>query len=127
MNIINIDDGVEDGNWMFRIDQTNTTGGIQLYCYPFRIISKTPKGRWIVPSWVYHVDDIKTYRKFVLDGIGKRYAHITRDEALKAFIYRRKRQIEILRAQLNKAELAYKTAGGQWPIPIKSYIYYDDY
>lgn len=106
-HIIDIGDGVEDTTWMFRIEQSNTTNGLQLYCYSFKVLAITRKGRWID----YRGQSFDS-KKFVLDGSGKRYAHFTKDEALKSFILRRKRQIQILKAQLAKAELAYRLANG---------------
>jgi hypothetical protein len=47
--------------------------------------------------------------------------------AKNAFLYRKRRQIEILKAQLSKAERAYVAAGGTLPIPTRSYRYYEDY
>jgi len=51
-------------------------GGLQVYCEHYPVIRRTKAGAWI--------DDVGRSR-FVLDGDGKRFAHETREMALRSF------------------------------------------
>ncbi len=64
----------------------------------YRIVRKTPKGCWIYWSGLRE--------KFVLLTGRKRFACETQDEAMDSFVARKSRQIKILKAQLERAELA---------------------
>lgn len=63
----------------------------------FEMIKKTPKGAWIkTDSW--------KGRAFVLDGVGKRYAHTTLEAAEESFRRRKARQIKIYEAKIRSAK-----------------------
>ena len=70
---------------------------VKVYLQDFHIIKKTPKGFWIN---LYH------RRKFVLFDARKKYACLTKEEALKSFMARKVRQIRILENQLSHARQA---------------------
>lgn len=65
----------------------------------YRIVSRTPKGCWIAPDW----DDEARFKKFILEGKGKRYAYPTREEARASFIIRKKKEIQHCAAQRDRA------------------------
>lgn len=118
----------ENGDWYFRIETTKMErAGIT--CVPYRVTSKTLKGVWIVPEWcnIEVVDSVKRFRKFVRNDGKKRFAHPTKDEANIAFLYRKRRHIEILMTQLSHAQSVYVLAGGKLPVIPRKFINYEDY
>lgn len=128
--IQNYDDNPEDGNWMFRCESINIyPSRLEVHCKSFRVVSTTPKGKWIVDKWVHPTDheSIKKYKRFVRNDGKKRYAHETREGARIAFIARKQRQVELLKAQLEKAELGYVAAGGSLPIKTRKFRLFEDY
>lgn len=65
----------------------------------FYTVSRTPRGRWIAPTW----DGEGRFKRFLLDGKGKRYAYPTREEARASFIIRKQREIQHCAAQHDRA------------------------
>jgi predicted transcriptional regulator len=65
----------------------------------FYIVKRTSKGVWIAPTW----DAEGRFKKFVLEGRGKRFAYPTRQEARESFIRRKKREIQRTAAQHDRA------------------------
>lgn len=91
----------ENDNYMFRYElESYYNYRDTLVCNVYVISSRTPKGVWVVPTWVNINDDedIKLHRKFVLNGGRKRFAYPTRALAKYAFLCRKRRRIEILKA-----------------------------
>jgi hypothetical protein len=120
----------ENDIWMFRYEaDTYYNYNVTLTCKVYIISSRTLKGVWVVPTWVDlgNEEDIKLHRKFVLNGVGKRFAYPTRDLAKYAFLCRKRRHIEILKSQLNKAESAYIAAGGKLPLTSRTFGYHENY
>lgn len=71
----------------------------QLRVDEFNIIKETRCGVWIQKySWSL------THKKFVNMHATKRFAWETKEEALKSFIARKTRQVEILENELNRAK-----------------------
>jgi len=74
----------------------------------YYVIKRTPKGVWV------SIYDTELFEKemchLVLNSAKKKYAYPTKEEALTAFKFRKKRQIKILNAQLKRAELALNLA-----------------
>lgn len=66
----------------------------------FRVVRRTPKGCWITPEW--NADDTK-YLRFILDGVGKRYAYPTREGARDSFIRRKQKEIQHCARQHDRA------------------------
>ena len=75
---------------------------LQLHLRTYPIARTTPCGAWIALCGLN--DD----RRFVNLQCRKKYACVTKKEALKSFRRRKMRQIEILSAQLEKAKRAMK-------------------
>jgi len=75
---------------------------VEFYVEAYPIIKLTPKGKWIE----YHGRDSLSDKRFILNEAGKRFAHETKEGALKAYQARRKRQIAILSGQLERAKTA---------------------
>lgn len=86
--------------YLYRFDDTSTLMGIQVKKRKFRVIKETPCGYWI--SLFESFDD----KKWVSKVAKKRYAYPTDIEALTSFKARKRRQIEILQAQINQAKAA---------------------
>jgi len=82
-------------------DVPHKGGYVQVVLQTFPITKKTPKGFWI---------DNLGIPRFVLSGAYKRFACLTKDEALESFMARKKRQIKILTAQCKNATKALSEA-----------------
>lgn len=127
--IINQDNNPENGDWMFRCDASYIyPSRTEVYCSSYRVIQKTPKGKWILSDHInpHDLTQVKKYRKFVLDKAKKKFAHNTREEARLAFIARKIRQTELLEFQLQRAKDGYIAAGGELPIETRKYYHYED-
>lgn len=76
--------------------------GIRVHERVFELIKETPKGYWInlFPDMGWNE------KKWVSSNAKKRYAYPTKEEALSSFLARKRRQIEILEAQLSNARMA---------------------
>lgn len=72
-------------------------GRVSVYLITFKVTKTTPKGVWIANSG---------RRRFVLLGATRQYASPTKEEALKSFIRRKYRYIEILNSKKERAEKA---------------------
>lgn len=70
----------------------------------FKLMKETPKGYWIGYSW-----DTEPY-KWVSKTSRKRFAYPTKEEALKSFIIRTQRSIQIMKERQYTAELALSVA-----------------
>lgn len=88
-----------EGEHYFRIE--NTSSPNELYLTAKKVLRRTPKGLW--------VDDYGV-EKFINNSHKKQFAHPTKELAMKAYIARRKRQVEILSAQLTGVEKQLQTA-----------------
>lgn len=97
----------ENGKWMFRyINISYGSDNVYLCCEIYKVVSKTPRGCWIMPKGV---DDLKL-KRFVRDVGRKRFAYLTRKEAMESFKCRKAAQIRILERQLGMARKAYEIA-----------------
>jgi hypothetical protein len=76
------------------------TRAVRLYCHAFEIIRRTPSGAWIRLGY--------DFKKFVNLNAHKRFACPTKEEAWESFRARKKRQLEIVSAQVVRARLALK-------------------
>lgn len=79
-------------------------------CHLFVGIKQTPKGWWIIPcnEMGYHPEDQK--KRWVSDHTDKRYAYPTKEEAMKNYLYRKGKQIQIIKGNLRGAYSAYQSA-----------------
>ena len=74
----------------------------KLYISEFDVIKETPKGYWCL---------VWDKRKFILKGSnGKRYAYVTKKDALNGFIKRKERQILINKTYIERAKLGIELA-----------------
>ena len=69
----------------------------------YRVVKRTPKGCWCADSFYCNAK-----KHFVLDGAKKRFAYPTKEEAKVSFLARKRRQLGILRAQIEDVEAAVK-------------------
>jgi hypothetical protein len=75
----------------------------------YKILKTTLKGIWVVPDWYTPRGDFtedKMLARFVLLSAKKKFACYSKEEALESFQTRKKRQIKILKGQLDRAEKA---------------------
>lgn len=77
--------------------------GTELELKEYLIVKETPKGNWIREHGK---------PKFVLKGDGKRFAHETKEMALKSFICRKKNQIRINNEMIERAKHSLSIAEG---------------
>lgn len=95
MDLINVNDS-SDVNVLYRY--TSNMGGDNIRLNRYKIIKETKCGYWI------RLHDGFSDKKWVGKNTTKRFAHITQNEALISFMYRKKKQIRILKSRLNDAE-----------------------
>ena len=81
---------------LYRFEDTLHADRVHIYEHSYRVLKETPCGYWI--------DIFK--KKWVSKVAKKRYAYPTRFEAMTNFKARKKRQIQILSAQLDNAKAA---------------------
>lgn len=91
----------------YRYDTTYYADGPELRLSEFNLYSETPKGYWI--GWG-HPEGLHSDKRWVSKTGKKRYAYPTKAEALHSFIYRKKREIKILKARLEGSEWSKQTA-----------------
>jgi len=88
---------------LFRYDYCNWyeeyTSADHLNLSDFEVIRETNKGFWIV---------VNGKEKFVLSGEGKRFAYVNIELALKSYIKRKKRQIQISKHQIKRAKTRFQ-------------------
>ena len=72
----------------------------EINCIELPVLKVTPKGFWIDMCGFGRI------KRFVLARGRKRFAHPTKEEALQAFIYRKKAQVKILSDRLASAKAA---------------------
>ena len=84
------------------IDEFDDINGsyVKIYLLQYDVIKKTPKGVWIS----YSLDFNGNYKKFILLTARKKYANSTKEKALNDYLYRKKRQVQILKSRLNNAK-----------------------
>jgi hypothetical protein len=86
----------------------------------FKVLSRTEKGAWITDLW----DHDGTYKRFVLDGKGKRFAYPTKELARESYIIRKAREIGHCARQHDKAKkLLHIAQTGELPQP--EYFHFD--
>ena len=68
----------------------------------YTVLRHTPQGKWVGIG--------ARGERFVLNNSKKRFAHETKEAALESFIYRKKKQLKILRAQIDRVEEALRAA-----------------
>lgn len=72
----------------------------------YEIIKRTNKGIWIIDNYRFVFMPTYIGKKFVNLTARKKFACLTKDDALKSFIARKERQIKILTSQLQNAQTA---------------------
>lgn len=77
--------------------ETSVGASLRMSVERFRILRRTPKGCWIEANG-------RKAERFVLDGNGKRFAYPTLELAMDSYRIRKRRQIQYLAAQLERAE-----------------------
>jgi len=82
---------------LYRYDEMPCTDGLHVNLHEYGIEKRTAKGVWID----YYGD-----QRFVLLSARKRFAAPTVKEAQESFRARKKRQVQILKGQLKRAESA---------------------
>ena len=87
----------------YRADATRMSWGPpRVSVLGYKVVRRTPKGVWL---------DYYGTEKFVLRDAHKRWACPTKEEAMESFWARKRRQVKILRAQLQHIEAVLATSG----------------
>jgi len=81
---------------------------VQVYLRVYTILKHTPKGFWIT----HQVRIGDRWKRFVLSDARRKFAYLTKEEALESFKKRKERQISLLKTKLKHAENALRQAGG---------------
>jgi len=73
----------------------------------FDVVKETLKGMWVQPLWAKDYPDTELkHRRFVNLNSRKKFACLSKEDALRSYIARKERQIKILKNQLQNAETA---------------------
>lgn len=86
----------------YRYEETVANIGVKVNKIEYLLFKETPKGYWIRKTW----DTKAEYKRWVSKTAKKRYAYPTKEEAMIAFKARKKRQVQILKANIEIAESA---------------------
>jgi hypothetical protein len=104
-DILRDDDGFP-GDWPVRqpefyreVNAQMSDDVLAISCVEYYVVSRTKCGCWIAPTW----DHSGTFKKFVLEGKGKRFAYPTREEARASFIIRKQREIQYAATKHDRA------------------------
>jgi hypothetical protein len=97
--------------YLYRFKDIRDTMGIRVIKKKFKVVKETPCGYWV--RLYYSFND----KKWVSKVAKKRYAYPTEQEAMTNFKARKRRQIEILSAQLQDAKVALA-----WVDPEGTYV-----
>jgi len=89
----------EDGFYYREVNARISDDVLAISVIRYRVVSRTPKGCWIAPDW----DHEARFKKFVLDGAGRRHAYPTRELARESFIIRKKKEIQHSARQHDRA------------------------
>jgi hypothetical protein len=110
------------GMIFYRFDDHKQMGSfdmvyVKIAEYHFYLVKETPCGYWITDRW-YTISDFNmdekninyNYCHWVSKTARKRFAYPDRNQALESFVARKKRQIKILKTNLEFAEVALEKA-----------------
>ena len=86
-------------------DEDNPSAYVEVYLQTFDVLRETPKGIWIGYS------NFSGWKRFVNLSAKKKYACLSKEDALISFKARKERQVEILEHQLRYAKEALAKAG----------------
>lgn len=94
----------------YRYDDVRTTRGASVVLHRFRVEKRTRCGVWI---------DAYGVRRFVLTYARKRYACPSIEEARVSFLARKRRQLALLRAQVDHVERAIVALNEPKPVGVR--------
>lgn len=81
-----------------------TATGVEIYWTRHRVVRHTPQGVWL------YADSRDRGGRWVSKTARKRWAYPTKEEALDSFRYRKRKQVAIYTARLDRAHAAYELA-----------------
>lgn len=89
---------------LYRIESSPCEDGRTfIHVHEYEVVKETPKGYWIMLS------NFDVTRRWVPKISQKKFACSTVKSAMESFVARKKRQIKILQAQLDRAKSAFAT------------------
>ena len=96
-----------------------TEEGVELYIEEWVEIKKTPRGAWVRQTYM----GIPVGKKrFVLDGVGRRLCHQTKEQAWESFKLRKKWQASRAQTQLDRAKYAIEKIANFESTPQESLV-----
>lgn len=107
---------LSEGNKMtdlphYRVRDILDPEGLLIKAEKYRVVKETPKGYWVVgpyaPTWLT-VEELRKrkFAKWVSKDSGKRLCYPDITSAVRSFVKRKKRQVSMLKLQLEQAETA---------------------
>jgi hypothetical protein len=99
----------------YRVQGSLEPEGLLIKAEKYRVVKETPKGYWVVgpyaPTWLT-VEELRKrkFAKWVSKNSGKRLCYPDITSAVRSFLLRKKRQVSMLKLQLEQAETALEKA-----------------
>jgi hypothetical protein len=95
---------------------------ISLLTYIFE--KETPSGYWIGSNWPFGYYSTLYRRRWISKTSVKKYAYPTKEKALLGYLARKRRQIAILKSQLESAEICFNMAAGELNEKFNNRVYH---
>ena len=95
---------------------TTSNRRVSLLCLQFEVVSVTPCGVWLRTG---ELNARRPGERWVRRDAHKRWACPTKEEALRSYRARKRRQIKILRAQLREAKAALQLTQDGQSLPVE--------
>lgn len=112
-------------NYLYRYETASSIAFGEIELRQFEVIKETPKGYWIIEAFYYNGgwigDSSHTKKRWVSKDGFKRFAHVSKKDALVSFQYRKRSQIRILEKQLEMAKESLKKANEFSDIKVRTY------
>lgn len=118
---------IKVGDIWYRFDTTLLVGNnsettVSIKERQFVVIKLTKCGAWITEKFnendgfIRGYDHMETRRRFVMVNNTKSYAYPTVERAKISFLFRKRKQISILKSKLDTAIVAFEKAANDWDI-----------
>lgn len=91
----------------YRYDDAIHSDGVYIHLALYVFEKETPQGWWITrhPRWIWNAD---TNKRWVSKTARKRFAYPDKEQALKSFVFRKRKQVAILKDRLCHAQHAFE-------------------
>lgn len=109
---------VSVGDTLYRAQDSHLASGPAFDMRRYEVMRVTPCGAWIKQFFYNGSISPRIYceeERWISTRSRFRFAHHTTDEAIESYRFRKRKQIKILRDQLESAIKSLRAAGGQLP------------